>query len=272
MNTTTVWKLVPAAPNQDWTNAFAARGPRIGTFDTTIRDVLTTAPAPAFNLQDALQGVRAALAFLPPGDAAIAGLDRIIAIFGAAPGGAEDDTPARTGNTAKEQDMFAAGLEAGEANAKDNAAIRAAASAPSSPGDAQDERGICQVDVLDIARETGLRSYLHGVNAMEARMVLQRFVDALPAAGDALALPELNADLIDILGRPNFTCIRIAQLLRLSGVEIKKKAEAEQATVIHYLLGFYLKHGSQWAEKAGEDIERLRLAAIAAQQGKGGEA
>ncbi|MDF3849435.1 hypothetical protein [Achromobacter denitrificans] len=93
-----------------------------------------------------------------------------------------------------------------------------------------------------------------------------------PAAGDALALPELNADLIDILGRPNFTCIRIAQLLRLSGVEIDKKAEAEQATVIHYLLGFYLKHGSQWAEKAGEDIERLRLAAIAAQRGKGGEA
>lgn len=51
---------------------------------------------------------------------------------------------------------------------------------------------------------------------------------AAPAAGDAKTaavrdvlaerqpgLPELNADLIDILGRPNFTCIRIAQLLRL---------------------------------------------------------
>lgn len=93
-----------------------------------------------------------------------------------------------------------------------------------------------------------------------------------PAAGDALELPGLNPDLIDILGRPNFTCIRIAQLLRLCGVEIAKKAEAEQATVIHYLLGFYLKHGSDWAARAGEDIERLRLAAIAAQQGKGGEA
>lgn len=71
-----------------------------------------------------------------------------------------------------------------------------------------------------------------------------------PAAVAASALPELNADLVDILGRPNFTCIRIAQLLRLGGVEIAKKAEAEQATVIHYLLGFYLKHGSEWAEKA----------------------
>ncbi|OAE56856.1 hypothetical protein A7J67_08485 [Achromobacter xylosoxidans] len=102
---------------------------------------------------------------------------------------------------------------------------------------------------------------------MEARMLLQRFVDALPvapAAGDAL--PDLNADLIEILGRPNFACIRIAQLLRLGGVEIPKKAEAEQATVIHYLLGFYLKHGSQWAEKAEEDIERRRIAALAASQ------
>ncbi len=91
----------------------------------------------------------------------------------------------------------------------------------------------------------------------------------LLASVESPALPPLNADLIEILGRPNFTCIRIAQLLRLSGVDIAKKAEAEQATVIHYLLGFYFKHGSQWAEKAGEDIERLRLAAIATQQGKG---
>jgi hypothetical protein len=91
-----------------------------------------------------------------------------------------------------------------------------------------------------------------------------------PAAGDALVLPNLNADLIDILGRPNFTCIRIAQLLRLGGVEIATKAEAEQATVIHYLLGFYLKHGSQWTEKANEDLNRRRDAAIAASQ-QGGE-
>lgn len=93
-----------------------------------------------------------------------------------------------------------------------------------------------------------------------------------PPTDVAPALAELNADLIEILGRPNFTCIRVAQLLRLSGVEIATEAEAEQATVIHYLLGFYLKHGSEWAEKADEDIEHRRLAAIAGQQGKGGAA
>lgn len=93
-----------------------------------------------------------------------------------------------------------------------------------------------------------------------------------PAAGDSLALPELNADLIDILGRPNFMCIRIAQLLRLGGVEIATRAEAEQATVIHYLLGFYLKHGSEWSEKANEDLNRRRNAALAAQVPQQGEA
>ncbi len=91
MNQSITWKVVPAEPTSSWTNAFAARGPRIGTFDTTIRDVLATAPAPAFDLQEALQEVRAALAFLPPADAAVAGLDRIIAIFGTAAGGAQDD-------------------------------------------------------------------------------------------------------------------------------------------------------------------------------------
>lgn len=102
-------------------------------------------------------------------------------------------------------------------------------------------------------------------NRMRAALAAAGYPTA-PADGDARDLTELNADLIDILGRPNFTCIRIAQLLRLGGVEIAKKAEAEQATAIHYLLGFYLKHGSQWAEKADEDIERRRLAALAASQ------
>jgi hypothetical protein len=83
MNQSITWKMVPAEPSSNWTKAFAARGPRIGTFDTTIRDELATAPAPAFDLQQALQGVRAVLAFLPPGDAAIAGLDRVIAHLGA---------------------------------------------------------------------------------------------------------------------------------------------------------------------------------------------
>lgn len=125
MNQSITWKVVPAEPTSNWTNAFAARGPRIGTFDTTIRDVLATAPAPAFDLQQALQGVRAALAFLPPADAAIAGLDRIIAIFDTAAGCAQDDTQARTSNTADHQDGWYAGVDHGRAEARAGAAIGA---------------------------------------------------------------------------------------------------------------------------------------------------
>ncbi|WP_173011188.1 hypothetical protein [Achromobacter xylosoxidans] len=39
-----------------------------------------------------------------------------------------DDTLARTGNTARDQEMYAAGIRTGEENAKHNAAIRAGAS------------------------------------------------------------------------------------------------------------------------------------------------
>ncbi|WPQ34333.1 hypothetical protein [Achromobacter xylosoxidans] len=39
----------------------------------------------------------------------------------------QDDTLARTGNTARDQEMYAAGIRTGEENAKHNAAIRAAA-------------------------------------------------------------------------------------------------------------------------------------------------
>lgn len=125
---------------------------------------------------------------------------------------------------------------------------------------AKNERARGPVDVLEIAREIGLRSYLHGVNAMEARVILQRFVDALPAApapaaGDAL--PPLDDDLIEILGRPNFACAELATLLRAGGHSIKNKAEHEQAAVIHFLLGHYLKHGAAWHEHAGAAFEAI---------------
>jgi len=85
MTTTTTWRLVPSEPDQDWTDAFAVRGPRIGSFDATIRAVLDTAPAPGFALVTELQAIRATLAFLPTSDAAVSGLDRVIGNLDAAP-------------------------------------------------------------------------------------------------------------------------------------------------------------------------------------------
>ncbi|MFF7060741.1 hypothetical protein ACFY89_29030 [Achromobacter spanius] len=82
-----------------------------------------------------------------------------------------------------------------------------------------------------------------------------------PAADDSrYAVPSLNGGLVEILGRPNFMCAALAALLRAGGHRIKNKAEHEQAAVIHFLLSYYLKHGSAWRELA-----RSALDAIAAQ-------
>jgi hypothetical protein len=75
---------------------------------------------------------------------------------------------------------------------------------------------------------------------------------------------EMTAAIRTVLGRPNFTCIRIAHLLRRSGVEIAHKAEDEQASVIHFLLKFALRHGEMWADVADEELMALRHAALKA--------
>lgn len=59
-------------------------------------------------------------------------------------------------------------------------------------------------------------------------------------------LPPLNDDLREILGRPNFRCGQIAAVLRLGGLDIAQKAEAEQAAVIYWMLGKYCMHGADW--------------------------
>lgn len=76
-----------------------------------------------------------------------------------------------------------------------------------------------------------------------------------PAAGGAL--DALDADLIEILGRPNFMCADLATRLRAGGHSIKTKAEHEQAAVIHFLLGHYLKHGSDWRNTAGSAFDAI---------------
>ncbi|MGY0708761.1 DUF551 domain-containing protein, partial [Bordetella bronchiseptica] len=79
-----------------------------------------------------------------------------------------------------------------------------------------------------------------------------------PVAGDARdLLPPLDDDLSDILGQPNFRCANLAEQLRAGGHEIQRKAEQEQAAVIHFLLGHYLKHGSDWRETAGAALDAI---------------
>jgi len=91
-----------------------------------------------------------------------------------------------------------------------------------------------------------------------------RFFEGASRPHATFTLPPLNEQLIEILGRPNFGCIRLAQALRAGGHVIKTKAEHEQAAVLHFLLGHYLKHGDRWAETAQAEIKTMLAAAVAA--------
>lgn len=50
------------------------------------------------------------------------------------------------------------------------------------------ERNVTPHQLLEIARATGLRGYLHGVNATDARRMLAEFVAAIPAAANGKQL------------------------------------------------------------------------------------
>lgn len=78
---------------------------------------------------------------------------------------------------------------------------------------------------------------------------------AEPSAPAVSNLPELTDDLREILGRPNFTCHFIAKALRIMGHSIAPKSEDEQAVVIHWLLGHYLKVGSDWRLRAEAELK-----------------
>jgi len=68
-----------------------------------------------------------------------------------------------------------------------------------------------------------------------------------------------------ILGRPNFACIRTAQRMRELGHRIPKKAEEEQAAVIHLHLTMYQKHGAAWLEHTLKYLENGQTAAAVVQ-------
>ncbi|MBB2981795.1 hypothetical protein [Paraburkholderia tropica] len=94
--------------------------------------------------------------------------------------------------------------------------------------------------------------------------------DAVAAARAALetrpqpAYPdELTPELREVLGFMCFQCISIAQAMRLAGIDVKKKAEDEQANVLHWMVKLVLRHGADWRKEGVKDIEAWREAARA---------
>lgn len=81
------------------------------------------------------------------------------------------------------------------------------------------------------------------------------------------SIPDLDEHLLEILGRPNFRCSHIAQVLRIGGAEIDRKSEHEQAAVIHWMLTLYLAHGAKWWEVATEEVKRIQSEHLAKGEG-----
>lgn len=69
---------------------------------------------------------------------------------------------------------------------------------------------------------------------------------------------DLNEHTRFILGRPNFMCSSMAELLRADGHAIDRKSEDEQAAVIHWLLGLYERHGNDWAANYVSEVDRIK--------------
>lgn len=95
----------------------------------------------------------------------------------------------------------------------------------------------------------------------EAQATEQSGSQLSSAEAQQLTLPEWpDSELVEILGRPNFTCIGIAQLIRLSGVEVPRKAESEQAYTIHFLIRHWLSSKESWRESAEAELREMAQA------------
>lgn len=80
---------------------------------------------------------------------------------------------------------------------------------------------------------------------------------------------ELNAETRWILGRPCFALHGIAEKLRRAGRTIERKAEDEQAVVLHWMLKVYEEtKGVNWRDEAQRRLDAMQPAST---EGSGNE-
>lgn len=95
----------------------------------------------------------------------------------------------------------------------------------------------------------------------EAHAQAMREWKAEQEGGAPGTFPAMTEELASILGLMCFQCISFAQALRAGGYSIKKRAEDEQAAVLHWMLGHYFHSGADgWRAAARADMERMREA------------
>lgn len=87
------------------------------------------------------------------------------------------------------------------------------------------------------------------------------------AQAAAPVIPPLTAELKKILGLMCFQCTTFAEALRMGGHDVPRKAEEEQAAVMHWMLTHYLTHGDDWRTHAIHDVDRMRAHWMAQTEG-----
>jgi 2-methylcitrate dehydratase PrpD len=68
---------------------------------------------------------------------------------------------------------------------------------------------------------------------------------------------KITPELREVLGLMNFQTCPVAHALRAAGEDIPHKTEAEQAHVLHWMIGLALEHGPAWREKVGERLKEI---------------
>ncbi|GHB33684.1 hypothetical protein GCM10007094_23100 [Pseudovibrio japonicus] len=76
---------------------------------------------------------------------------------------------------------------------------------------------------------------------------------------------NMTDELRDVLGLMIMQTCPIAHALRRGGEDIPHKTEAEQAYVLHWLIGLVLEHGEGWREKVSERLQHIAADARAEQ-------
>lgn len=169
-------------------------------------------------------------------------------------------------------DIFAAWDAHVEANERTNAAIPDITTATRAEYAVYDER----YRVSEEAKREWYRAMHRFIDNPATRAALTP--SALSGdAGEGRVWPAaLTQGLREILGIPNFQCgpmahayQKIGEFSGSDGLALDKRAEDEQAFILHKLVSFWFEHGDGWREPAIDEIDRAAKLARAAHQGAG---
>lgn len=75
--------------------------------------------------------------------------------------------------------------------------------------------------------------------------------------------PVLTPPLARVLSMMLWDVGPVAAAFRMAGQNVENKAEAEQALVLHWLVGLVLEHGDHWLAAATAELDRLKTVAEA---------